>query len=113
VRAYRLLLDSARRHAGRAFNLGGGPGNAVSLLALIAHLEGMLGRPVRRSHAPVRPGDQPWFGADTRRLAQATGWPAATGWRDGLRALLDWLQADPPAAGAETQAPTLARSRSA
>lgn len=92
VRAYRLLLDNAERLAGQAFNLGGGPGNAVSLLAMLHEIERVLRRPVARHHAPARSGDQRYFVANTRRLEAATGWRPATAWQDGLRQLHDWLQ---------------------
>ena len=56
--------------------------------------------PSRGDAAPThreawRTGDQPWFVADTRRLAEATGWRPEVGWRDGLRDLAGWLQGEP------------------
>jgi CDP-paratose 2-epimerase len=91
VRAYRLLLDRIDGLSGCAFNLGGGPANAVSLLDVLGEIEAVLGRPVVRSYAETRLGDQAWYVSDTRALAQATGWRAAIGWRDGLRDLARWL----------------------
>jgi CDP-paratose 2-epimerase len=91
VRAYRLLLDRIDRLSGRAFNLGGGPANAVSLLDVLGEIEAVLGRPVVRSHAGTRIGDQAWYVSDTRALSEATGWRAAIGWRDGLHDLARWL----------------------
>ncbi len=81
------LLERIDALKGRAFNLGGGPANAVSLRDLLAEIEALLGRPVLQSHAETRVGDQPWFVSDTRALAEATGWHARLGWRDGLRDL--------------------------
>jgi CDP-paratose 2-epimerase len=98
VRAYRMLLDRIGTLTGRAFNLGGGPANAVSLLDLLAEIEAFLGRPVRRTHEDTRVGDQPWFVSDTRRLQEATGWSSRIGWRDGLRDLAGWLKEEGPAA---------------
>lgn len=91
VRAYRLLLDNIERLKGRAFNLGGGPANAVSLLDVLGEIEAVLGRPVRRAHAETRIGDQAWYVTDTSALEHETGWRASTGWRDGLRDLARWL----------------------
>ena len=99
VRAYRLLLADIDRLKGRAFNLGGGPANAVSLLDVLDEIETVLGRPVAREHAATRLGDQPWFVTDTSALAAATGWEARIGWREGLADLARWLdEADLPAA---------------
>jgi CDP-paratose 2-epimerase len=97
VRAYRLLLDRIGALSGRAFNLGGGPANAVSLLDVLGEIEGVLGRPVPRSHAETRVGDQPWFVSDTSALAAATGWQPRIGWREGLRDLAQWLDKAAPA----------------
>ena len=94
VAAYRVLLDRIEGLSGRAFNLGGGPANAVSLLAVLEEIGAIVGSPVAVEHGPWRTGDQPWFVADTAALAAATGWQAETGWRDGLRHLADWLRAN-------------------
>jgi CDP-paratose 2-epimerase len=102
VAAYRAVLAGIDRLSGRAFNLGGGPANAVSLRTMLAAIEEVTGRRVARSLEPARIGDQPWFVADTRRLSAATGWRAETGWQRGLPALHAWLMrerfAAPPAA---------------
>ncbi|MDF2095355.1 SDR family NAD(P)-dependent oxidoreductase [Aquibaculum arenosum] len=99
VRAYRLLLKNAEGLAGQVFNLGGGPGNAVSLLTMLSEIEALLGRPVERQHAPMRAGDQRYFVADTGRLEAATGWCASVPWRDGLQQLCSWLQQQSPVEG--------------
>jgi CDP-paratose 2-epimerase len=73
----------------------------VSLLDLLAEVEAVLGRPVRRVHEETRVGDQPWFVSDTRGLRAATGWSPRIGWRDGLRDLTGWLEKEGPAASRE------------
>lgn len=91
VAAYRLLLANIELLKGRAFNLGGGPGNAVSLNQLLAEIGDMLGRSVRTEGGAWRQGDQLYFVADTRALEAATGWRPRIGWRDGVRGLARWL----------------------
>ncbi|WNO52861.1 SDR family NAD(P)-dependent oxidoreductase [Stakelama saccharophila] len=81
-------IDAVR---GNAFNLGGGPRNAVRLRDVILHLEAMLGRSVTVRHADWRPGDQRWFVADTRAIDSALDLPEKTAWRDGVASLLRWL----------------------
>lgn len=74
--------------AGLAFNLGGGPRNAVSLLQLIQHIEALLGRPVAVRFAEWRPNDQRWFVADTRLVRSALDLPPPLDWRAGVADLL-------------------------
>lgn len=94
VAAYRRVLADIDRVKGQAFNLGGGPSNAVSLRAVLDEIATLTGRPVRVEYAEPRTGDQLFFVANTNRLAEQTGWRAGIGWRDGLRDLADWLTAD-------------------
>ena len=93
VAAYRAVLHQIGRLRGRAFNLGGGPTNAVSLRQVIAEIERLTGRRLDLSHEPMRAGDQPWFVADTRALHAATGWEPRTGWQAGIGRLATWLKA--------------------
>ena len=94
VAAYRTALANIDRLAGQACNLGGGAGNAVSLRMVLDEIASLTARPLRISYAPPRPGDQVFFVADSRRLAQQTGWHPIIPWREGLRDLADWLSAD-------------------
>ncbi len=94
VRAYRSVLSGIDDVRGRAFNLGGGPANAVSLHLVLAEIETLLQRRLPISYQDWRAGDQPYFVADTRALREATGWRPRIGWRDGLRDLAAWLRQD-------------------
>ncbi len=91
VTAYLDVRERIGGLKGRAFNLGGGAANAVSLRDVLDEIGRITGRAVQVSHHDWRPGDQPWFVADTRALEAQTGWRARTGWRDGLRDLTAWL----------------------
>jgi CDP-paratose 2-epimerase len=94
VRAWLTALDRPSEFAGQAFNLGGGPGNAISLLDLIAHIEMVTGRRVEYAFDAWRPGDQAWYVSDTRALEAATGWTPTVAVADGLRRLAGWLKAE-------------------
>jgi CDP-paratose 2-epimerase len=91
VAAYRAVLASIGSVKGKAFNLGGGPHNAVSLQILLREIERLTGRAVETSHSQWRAGDQLFFVADTRLLQETLGWRAQMSWRDGVRDLHDWL----------------------
>ncbi len=91
VAAYLAVWRSIGDLSGQAFNLGGGPQNAVTLTGVLDEIAAVTGRSVAVSHEGWRQGDQPYFVADTAKLGRATGWSAETGWRDGLRDLAGWL----------------------
>ena len=93
VAAYIAAWQRIDRISGRAFNLGGGPDNAVSLRRLIAHIEALVGHPVPVREAEWRAGDQRYFVADALAARTALGLPAPTGWRQGVANLVHWLAA--------------------
>jgi len=97
VAAYRSLLSEIATLSGEAFNLGGGPANAVSLRQVLGEIAILAGRQPAIEFAPWRVGDQPWFVADTSRLSSRTGWRPRVAWRDGLRDLAIWLRSEHPA----------------
>ena len=91
VNAYVAALDNIDRVTGRAFNLGGGPANAISLLELIDEMRGVIGRDIELSFEDWRQGDQRWFVADTGAARSAFDLPKPRGWRDGVARLAEWL----------------------
>ena len=91
VAAYLGVWGAIGRLSGRAFNLGGGPTNAVSLKGLLAEIGKLLGRAPEVAYGDWRQGDQLYFVADTRRLEEAVGWRAQVPWRAGLADLATWL----------------------
>lgn len=80
--------------SGQAFNLGGGPENAVTLLQVLAELGAITGRTPDLRFSDWRPGDQRYFVADTGRATEALGLSAPVAWRDGLRRLAAWVRAE-------------------
>ncbi|HEY8580274.1 MAG TPA: NAD-dependent epimerase/dehydratase family protein [Beijerinckiaceae bacterium] len=91
VDAYLRVLRDIDRVSGRAFNLGGGPDNAVSLRQVLAAIGDTTGLRPRVAYDDWRAGDQPYFVADTRALGQTLGWRATVDWRAGLKDLARWL----------------------
>ncbi|WP_394646973.1 SDR family NAD(P)-dependent oxidoreductase [uncultured Sphingomonas sp.] len=92
VNAYVAAWQRIDDVAGRAFNLGGGPDNAVSLRQLLAHIGALTGRAVDVRYAGWRAGDQRYFVADARAAQSTLSLPARRDWREGVGALADWLQ---------------------
>ncbi len=91
VDAYIAAWERIDQVSGSAFNLGGGPANAVTLLQILAEISEITGRTADLRFSDWRPGDQRYFVADTRRAAAALGLGPTVGWRDGLQRLADWI----------------------
>jgi CDP-paratose 2-epimerase len=91
VNAYVGALRQIDRMQGRAFNLGGGPDNAVSLLQLLDEMRHVTGRDVDLRFEDWRPGDQRWYVSDTHKARSELGLPKARTWREGVARLAEWL----------------------
>lgn len=91
VAAYRAVLSRIDAASGKAFNLGGGNLNAVSLRMVLCEIARITGREPATEWYPWRPGDQRYFVADTSRLKGLVGWEATIGWHQGLSDLASWL----------------------
>ena len=91
VDAYVAAWARIGQVSGQAFNLGGGPANAVTLLQVLHEIGAISGRPADLRFSDWRPGDQRYFVADTRRAVAALGLGPAVPWRDGLRRLAGWI----------------------
>ena len=72
--AYDAAFAQPDKAAGRAFNIGGGVRNVVSLLELLAFIEQRSGSKIRAGSADWRPGDQKVFISDIRRARAELGW---------------------------------------
>lgn len=91
VAAYRAALARIAQVKGRAYNLGGGPGNAVSLRQVLAAIEAIVGHPLDVRFEDWRAGDQRYYVSDARRAVADLGLPPPLPWRQGLRRLADWI----------------------
>jgi CDP-paratose 2-epimerase len=93
--AYQRAVTAIDRTAGRAYNIGGGPEQSVSVWAELGPLlQEELAIELAPSFAAWRPGDQRVFVADTSAAASDFGWRPSTTVRDGLRELVDWARAE-------------------
>jgi CDP-paratose 2-epimerase len=95
VDALLLAMRGIDGLTGQAFNIGGGPGNAVSLLEVLDLLSGRLGLPVRVEHAGWRSGDQRYYVTDSSKFRGATGWSPAISVAEGMARLHHWLAGAP------------------
>jgi len=94
VSAYLGALGRISEVAGRAFNLGGGPANAISLLQLVGCIEELTGRKVQVEFDDWRAGDQRYYVSDASAARRALGLPRPTPWREGVADLARWLSGE-------------------
>ncbi len=91
-RLYDLALENIDTVSGRAYNVGGGPSNTLSLLELLEYLKTTHGYVFTPQYGEVRAGDQPVFVADIRKAKADLGWEPAIGVDEGLGRLTGWLK---------------------
>ncbi|WP_083528310.1 NAD-dependent epimerase/dehydratase family protein [Hyphomicrobium sp. CS1BSMeth3] len=92
VRAYEAAIVAPDKIAGQAFNIGGGPGQLLSLIDLVDILEKRLGRKIPLRFDDWRPGDQRVYISDIRKLERVLGWKPEVSVADGVAQLDEWVQ---------------------
>ncbi|APR80491.1 Nucleoside-diphosphate-sugar epimerase [Minicystis rosea] len=91
VDAFVAARSALPRIAGMAFNIGGGPENAVSLLELLDRITELAGHRIEVHFDAWRTGDQRYYVSDHRRFTALTRWTPRVRVRDGVRELGAWL----------------------
>jgi CDP-paratose 2-epimerase len=91
VDAFLLAQQHMTTESGQAFNIGGGPGNTVSLLELIELIGELLGHKPHLEFDTWRPGDQRYYVSDTAKFQRTTGWRPRVSVQEGLDRLIRWL----------------------
>jgi CDP-paratose 2-epimerase len=104
VEAYLACWRSIDAIAGQAFNLGGGPANAVSLRQVISCIEEIVGHEVETVSSEWRAGDQRYYVSDTSRAMDAIHLQRPLPWREGLARLADWLRRERAEPGPRSEA---------
>ncbi|MFW5697666.1 MAG: GDP-mannose 4,6-dehydratase, partial [Fimbriimonadaceae bacterium] len=92
VEAMRRTQAKMEDLQGNAFNLGGGPERAVSLVEMLEVIEEITGRKPKIEFADWRPGDQRYYVSNTSKIQRGTGWSPKTNLRQGVKRLLEDLQ---------------------
>jgi len=82
---------------GQVFNIGGGSRSSVN--QVLAALEEILGRPVRRERRPPQAGDVRHTWADTTRARSVLGFAPRVALREGLARQVEWLRRSSGRAG--------------
>ena len=93
VRAFQLAREHIDDLQGEAFNIGGGPANATSLVELVADVAALHGERPAVQREDWRSGDQRYYVSNTEKFEQATGWAPQTPKEEGLARLYEWMRA--------------------
>lgn len=91
VDAFLLAQQSMGTESANAFNIGGGPGNTVSLLELLEMIGELLGHKPEVEFDIWRSGDQRYYVSDTAKFQRTTGWRPRTSVQEGLERFTRWL----------------------
>jgi CDP-paratose 2-epimerase len=92
VEAMQLAVSNGAALAGEAFNIGGGPGNTLSLLELLQLMSDRHALQPPIAYAKPRQGDQRYYVSDVRKFCEATGWRPRTAPAEGVAQLHAWLK---------------------
>jgi CDP-paratose 2-epimerase len=86
-----LATERKPQLSGRAFNIGGGPKNATSLIELIETIGDLAGNDPRLERGAWRVGDQRFYVSNHDAFTRATGWQPKIGISEGVQRLWAWL----------------------
>lgn len=92
VRAMSAAVANIDQVRGRAFNIGGGPPNAASLLDVIDLLAELHHQSAQIRTSEWRKGDQRFYVSDTRAFQQVAGWQPQYSVKQGIGRLYHWLR---------------------
>lgn len=91
VNAMLLAQQNIDRLAGQACNVGGGPGNTISLIELLDVITELRGQRPESAFEDWRSGDQRYYVSNTAKLRSATAWTSTIGPRAGIERLYTWI----------------------
>ena len=90
VNAFVLANDNINKTKGKAYNIGGGPNNTISLLELLSLLK-KFGLNPNYSFGDWRPADQKVYISDIRK-AMEFGWKPRISPSEGINILFNWIK---------------------
>ncbi len=96
VAAYEAAAARIDVSAGQIYNIGGGPGNTMSIWAEFGPmLEKLAGHPIPVTYSDWRPGDQSIYVSDIRKAERELGWRPLVPVTEGIERLWEWVDANP------------------
>ncbi len=81
-------------HSGAAFNIGGGPANAISVGSVIEMIATLTGQTPAIEWGQWRPADQRYYVSDTSAFQNLSGWKPRVSVEDGIARLYEWFEGE-------------------
>lgn len=91
---YQLSVKNFDAISGKAFNIGGGEINSLSLLELFGILEEELDVKLDYINLAPRESDQKVFVANHERITSLVGWNPQVNSRSGVKLMLEWVKSN-------------------
>ena len=92
IEAMKLAIERIEVAGGQVYNIGGGPGNTLSVWAELEKLlTQKLGREIPVKYGDWRPGDQPVYVSDIGKAARDLKWVPRVSVEEGVDRLWTWV----------------------
>lgn len=89
--AFELVIKNIKTTSGKAYNIGGGLDNSISLLELISILKKKTNTKVKISYHPWRLGDQKIYISNITKAFKDFNWKPKIEFHDGIDRLINWV----------------------
>lgn len=91
IELYYTAVKNVDAVAGKAYNIGGGMSESLSLIELFDLLNDVLGIKLNYIKLPWRLSDQKVFVADISKIKNDIGWEPKVSAKDGIVRMIDWV----------------------
>lgn len=92
INLYYMAAENTEKVSGKAYNIGGGVKESLSLLELFDVLNDMLGIKLEYAELPWRLSDQKVFIADLTKIKNDLGWEPKVSAVDGISKMIEWVK---------------------
>ena len=92
TRLYKLSFNNFQKLKGKAYNIGGGISNSLSVVELLNFLQNKLDIKLNFYRISKRAFDQKIFISDNKRIYKDLKWKPLIGYKKGINQMLDWIK---------------------